>query len=74
MLAAHNRVSGSVGIDAVVDKQGHVKQVSAVRGNPLLTEAAKQAVLKWRYEPATIDGEPVESQVTITVRFAGAEK
>ena len=74
MLAAHNRVSGSVGVDAILDTHGLIKVITAVRGNPLLTEAARQAVIKWRYEPATIDGEPVESQVSITVRFQDAEK
>ncbi len=74
MLAAHNRVSGAVAVEAVLDKRGFVKAITTVRGNPLLTEAAKNAVMKWRYEPATIDGEPVESQIAITVRFEGGEK
>ncbi len=73
MLAAHNHVSGIVGLDAVIDKQGHVKQVTAVRGNPLLTPAARQAVLQWQYHPATVDGEPVEAKVEITMRFNGTE-
>jgi TonB family protein len=74
MLAAYNHVSGAVAVDAVVDKQGRIKEVTAIRGNPLLTETARNAVVQWRYQPATIDGEPVEAKVAITVRFDGAQK
>ena len=68
-LAARNHVSGAVQLDAIVDKQGHVKEVTGVHGNPLLTTAARQAVRAWRYQPALVDGEPVEAKVQITLRF-----
>jgi periplasmic protein TonB len=40
-----------------------------MRGNPLLVQAARVAVLKWRYRPTLLDGEPVEVEMYITANF-----
>lgn len=69
MLARQNRVSGVVEVEATVDAQGRVTTVTAVHGNPLLTTAAKEAVLQWRYRPALIDGRPVQAKVQVKVNF-----
>jgi protein TonB len=56
-------------LEATVDKQGAVTQVNALRGHPYLVRAAKDAVLKWRYQPAMLNGQPIEAKVTITINF-----
>jgi len=38
-------------------------------GNPLLTEAAQQAVKQWTYQPTYLNGKPVEVLTEIDVRF-----
>jgi outer membrane biosynthesis protein TonB len=34
-----------------------------------LAGAAQKAAEKWRYEPATVDGQPIEQIVTVEVNF-----
>jgi outer membrane biosynthesis protein TonB len=38
-------------------------------GPKKLEDAAAKAAAQWRYRPATVDGEPVEQQVNLTVEF-----
>ena len=38
-------------------------------GNPLLAQAARVAVLKWRYRPTLLNGEPIEVQTYIIANF-----
>ena len=36
---------------------------------PLLDQAALDAVRQWKYTPTTLNGEPVEVIMTVTVNF-----
>jgi len=67
--AKQNHVSGTVEIEATIDPQGRVAQASILRGNPLLNGAARQAGVQGRYQPALIDGRPVEAKIDIKVDF-----
>jgi protein TonB len=40
-----------------------------VRGHPLLVNAAREAILQWRYRPTLLNGEPVEVITDIIVKF-----
>jgi protein TonB len=40
-----------------------------VGGNQILANAALQAVRQWRYQPTRLNGEPVEVETLITVKF-----
>jgi periplasmic protein TonB len=62
-------VQGSVQILATVGKDGVLRDVVVVRGDGRLAAAALSAIARWRYRPATLYGQPVESQVTINVAF-----
>lgn len=71
-LPAFAKMSGLRGVvvmEATVDKQGKVASIVAVSGHPILLQAAKNTVLKWRYSPATLNGEPIERKVAIRVAF-----
>jgi TonB family protein len=57
-LAQRMNLKGTVQVQAIVGRDGTVKKVNLIGGHPLLAEAAIQAVLKWKYEPAP--GETVE--------------
>jgi protein TonB len=69
-LARQARVSGTVKVEAVIDKSGRVKTVKALSGPPLLRRAAEDAVRQWRYQPGTLNGEPVEVTTQVDVGFA----
>jgi protein TonB len=68
-LARQARITGQIFLQAVVDRRGHVQDVRVIKGIPLLSEAALEAVKQWRYLPLLLNGEPVEFELTVTVTF-----
>ena len=50
-------------------KDGSVKDLQLVSGDPLLNVSAQQAVLQWKYRPAMLNGAPVEVTQAIIVMF-----
>ncbi len=68
--ARRARIQGVVVLECIIGKDGVVKDSKVLRGLPLgLTEAAVDAVRKWRFEPSTLNGKPVEVLYILTVRF-----
>jgi TonB family protein len=65
--AAH--VQGPVVLDAVISKEGTVKDLSVVSGPQMLQLSAINAVEQWKYKPYVVDGSPVEVKTSITVNF-----
>jgi len=43
--------------------------LTVVSGDPVLDIAAKEAVLKWKYQPALLNGEALEVTQAIVVKF-----
>jgi protein TonB len=68
-VAKAARVQGTVTIEAIIDERGDVVQAHAVDGSPLLVAAALQAVSQWKYEPTTLNGQPVSVQMTVYVKY-----
>ncbi|MGH9804001.1 MAG: energy transducer TonB [Candidatus Acidiferrales bacterium] len=66
-IAQAANLDGAVHLDVVVGKDGRVQSVRVVSGHPLLVQAAVEAVRQWRYEPAQLNGEPVEQELRMTV-------
>src|SRR5262249_50380370 len=52
-----------------VAQDGTVKVVEIVSGDPELVDAAKQAVMQWRYTPFMNCGRPVEMRSMEHVKF-----
>ena len=50
-LARRRDLSGEVRLQALVRKDGSVKEVQVLGGNPVLAEAVSVAVMTWKYEP-----------------------
>jgi TonB family protein len=69
-LARQARIQGTVAVNVIVRKDGTVEVQNVGAGHPLLAQAAVDAVKQWRYEPATVKGEPVDIQTKIYVVFA----
>lgn len=68
-IAKQARVQGIVILECTIDARGSVAEVRVLRGIPLLTEAAIDAVRQWRYEPTLLNGVPVPVIMTVTVNF-----
>jgi protein TonB len=67
--ARSSRIQGIVEFTATISKEGTIENLNLVRGHPLLINAAKEAVLQWRYRPTLLNGEPVEVITNIVVNF-----
>jgi protein TonB len=68
-LALSARIWGQVVLQAIIGKDGEIKELSLVSGHPMLAPAAMEAVRRWRYRPYLLNGEPVEVDTTVTVTF-----
>ncbi|MGA7585119.1 MAG: TonB family protein, partial [Rouxiella badensis] len=67
--ALNLRIEGAVELLATVSKNGDVSAVKTLSGDPQLAHAAAEAVKKWKYKPYLLNGEPVEIQTQVTVKF-----
>jgi TonB family protein len=63
-LARRMNIVGTVKVLVVVSPSGNLKDTKVVGGNPLLVNAAMDALKKWKFEPA--DG---ESSGTVEFKF-----
>ena len=67
--AVQARVEGTVVLHAVIGKDGSVQELHVLSGSPLLIQPAMDAVRQWRYKPYQLNGEPVEAETQINVKF-----
>lgn len=68
-LAVQARVSGVVIMEAHVGTDGRVRSVRVVSGNPILNDAAMEAVKQRQYQPLLLNGVPTEFLLTMTMVF-----
>jgi TonB family protein len=64
-LAKRMKISGIVKIEATVDAEGKVTDVKTLNGNRALSNAAEDAVRKWKFAPGG-----GEAKVDVDVTFA----
>jgi TonB family protein len=63
------RLQGNVEFTVVIDEQGHVAEVTLVRGHPMLVNAARDALTHWVYRPTMFNGQAVKVTTTVDVGF-----
>jgi protein TonB len=68
-IAKAARVSGTVVLQATISKQGTIQNLRVVSGPAMLQQAARDAVMQWRYRPYLLNNEPVEVDTTVNVIF-----
>jgi TonB family protein len=70
LSAVDDRVEGKVQLSAIIHKDGFVYGINVVRGvDPRLDNNAVQALRKWEFTPASIDGDPVDVDIVIEIPF-----
>ena len=69
ILAKQARIQGVVVIDAIIDENGSVVQAHVISGPPLLMPSALEAVMKWKYQPSFLDGQPISVAMHVDVTF-----
>jgi TonB family protein len=60
---------GMVRLKVVITNDGHVDDIQLVEGEDPFSDAALQAVKKWRYQPAQFQGETIAVRRVIEVHF-----
>ena len=68
-LAKQLRRSGTVILRATIGTDGQIRNLEVLSGDALLAEAAREAVVQWRYRPTMLSGQPVEVETQVTVNF-----
>jgi len=68
-MAILMRLSGTVKLEAIIDKDGSVGHIEVLSGHPLLARAAIEAVRQWHYKPTLLNGQAVAVDTFITVNF-----
>ena len=62
-------LQGSVVLEALINRDGVIRDLKLVRGSFLLGQAAFQAVRQWKYQPLVVNGHAMEAQTYVTVDF-----
>ena len=64
--AATVTLSSRIGIDGYVLD---LKDISATPAHPAFVASALEAARQWEFNPTLLNGAPVETNMTITIRF-----
>ncbi len=71
-LAKAARAQGTVRIQAIIGRDGAIRNLQVLSGPPLLVRAALEAVEQWRYRPTMLSNAAVEVITEIDVNFTMA--
>jgi TonB family protein len=68
--ARQQHIQGPVVLESKIGKDGTVQQLTVISGNPMLANAASNAVRQWRFKPRVRNGRAVQFQTQIKLDFA----
>jgi TonB family protein len=63
------RIQGNVVLEVIINEKGAPTVVRVVRGHPMLTTAARDAVERWVYQPFGVNGVPTPVVTLVMVTF-----
>lgn len=66
----HGLEQGEVKVTFIVEEDGTVKEMVVESPFVALEDLAREAVRQWRYEPATLGGQPVRSVASVWLMIA----
>jgi hypothetical protein len=58
-----------VTVRATIDGDGHVTYVDPLSGPIVLIPNVMRAVREWHYKPSSLDGQPVQTEADLTIKF-----
>jgi len=70
MDALRLRTQGEVGLQVRISEDGLVYGAKAIRGEPILSQAAVEAVRQWRFSPYRMNDKPFDVAAQITFDFS----
>lgn len=63
------KIGGTVEVTVRIDAAGRVTSAQSLSGPPLLRTVAEAAVMRWRYQPALLNGVPVQTETSVRFVF-----
>lgn len=67
--AKRQGIQGTVLINGLIDKEGRLTDLRVLAGPKLLQQPALNAVRQWICKPYISDGQPVEVETNLTIKF-----
>jgi TonB family protein len=71
LVAKQAGIQGDVVVKTTIDAKGNVVNMQVVSGPAMLRGPALGALRRWKYEPSTLNGQPIAVQMSVTIRFSG---
>jgi TonB family protein len=71
LVAKQAGIQGDVVVKTTIDEKGNVVDMKVVAGPALLRGAALAALHRWKYQPSTLNGQPIAIQMLVTLKFSG---
>jgi len=62
-------IAEGVVVKLTIDKQGVPRDLRVTKGDPILAKAALKALRQWRWKPYKLNGEPVEVESSVYIKF-----
>ncbi|MFZ3217428.1 MAG: TonB family protein [Candidatus Acidiferrales bacterium] len=69
LTAREYGIQGNVVVKTTIDQKGNVVNMQTVSGPMLLRGPALEALRRWKYEPSTLNGQPIAVQMLVTIKF-----
>lgn len=67
--AKEKEIEGSVAMDVLIDEIGKVRQVAVIEGPDIFKASAVEAMRKFLFRPAKVDGKPVAVRIRYSIHF-----
>ena len=67
--ARDKKIEGSVAMDVLIDETGRVRQVSVIEGLDIFRASALEAMKKFFFRPAKVDGKAVAVRIRYSIKF-----
>jgi TonB family protein len=71
LVAKQAGIQGDVVVQTTIDQKGNVVNMKVVSGPAMLRGPALAALRRWRYQPSTLNGQPIAVQMLVTIKFSG---
>jgi hypothetical protein len=67
--ARQRRIQGTLQFQATIDKKGEISELEFLRGPLIFYESTRDTLLRWKYQPTLLSGEPVEVLTRLDVNY-----
>lgn len=67
--AREEEIEGSVAMEVLIDEKGKVRQASVIDGPEVFRAGAIEAIKKFLFRPAHVDGKPVAVRIRYSLKF-----